>query len=57
MEKNLKTAVYPGTFDPLTNGHVSLVKRGLDIFDEIVIGVALHSPKDPLFNLEERVRF
>jgi len=56
MEKNLKTAVYPGTFDPLTNGHVSLVKRGLDIFDEIVIGVALHSPKDPLFNLEERVR-
>ena len=55
MGKNLKTAVYPGTFDPLTNGHVSLVKRGLDIFDEIVVGVALHSPKDPLFNLEERV--
>lgn len=56
MGKNLKTAVYPGTFDPLTNGHVSLVKRGLDIFDEIVVGVALHSPKDPLFNLEERVK-
>jgi len=56
MGKHLKTAVYPGTFDPLTNGHVSLVKRGLDIFDEIVVGVALHSPKDPLFNLEERVK-
>jgi pantetheine-phosphate adenylyltransferase len=56
MEKKLKTAVYPGTFDPLTNGHMSLVLRGLDIFDEIVVGVALHSPKDPLFNLEERVK-
>ena len=55
MAKEKLTAVYPGTFDPLTNGHVSLVKRGLDIFDEIVVAVALHSPKNPLFSLEERV--
>lgn len=50
-----KIAVYPGTFDPLTNGHVSLVKRGLKIFDEVIVAVALHSPKKPLFSLEERV--
>ncbi|MFO7728125.1 MAG: pantetheine-phosphate adenylyltransferase [Desulfonatronovibrio sp.] len=55
MGKNIKTAVYPGTFDPFTNGHVSLVMRALDIFDEIIVGVALHTPKVPLFNLEERV--
>ncbi|WP_028574510.1 pantetheine-phosphate adenylyltransferase [Desulfonatronovibrio hydrogenovorans] len=55
MGKNIKSAVYPGTFDPLTNGHVSLVLRGLDIFDEIIVAVALHSPKNPLFSLEERV--
>lgn len=48
-------AVYPGTFDPLTFGHISLVKRGLDIFDHIVVAVAKHSTKNPLFNLEERV--
>lgn len=55
MKKAFRTAVYPGTFDPLTNGHVSLVKRGLDIFDEIVVAVALHTPKVPLFTLDERV--
>lgn len=56
MENKLKIAVYPGTFDPLTNGHVSLILRGLDIFDEIIVGVALHSSKNPLFDLDERVR-
>ncbi len=56
MEKKIRTAVYPGTFDPFTNGHVSLVRRGLDIFDEIVVAVALHTPKTPLFSLDERVR-
>ena len=48
-------AVYPGTFDPLTNGHVSLVKRGLDIFRTIVVAVAADTPKAPLFSLEERL--
>ena len=55
MEKSKLIAVYPGTFDPLTNGHISLVKRGLDIFDEIILAVALQTPKVPLFNLSERV--
>ncbi|WP_029894740.1 pantetheine-phosphate adenylyltransferase [Desulfohalovibrio reitneri] len=48
-------AVYPGTFDPLTNGHVSLVRRGLTIFKKVVVAVAKESSKNPLFNLDERV--
>jgi pantetheine-phosphate adenylyltransferase len=48
-------AVYPGTFDPLTNGHVSLVKRGLDIFKTIVLAVAEDTSKTPLFSLDERL--
>jgi len=55
VETSKLIAVYPGTFDPLTNGHVSLVKRGLDIFDEIILAVALQTPKVPLFSLSERV--
>ncbi|SDN79065.1 Phosphopantetheine adenylyltransferase [Desulfonauticus submarinus] len=50
-----KIAVYPGTFDPLTNGHVSLVKRGLRIFDTIILAIAYNSPKKTLFSLKERV--
>lgn len=48
-------AVYPGTFDPLTNGHVSLVHRGTRIFGSIILAVAGDSTKVPLFSLEERV--
>ncbi|MGD0283339.1 MAG: pantetheine-phosphate adenylyltransferase [Dissulfurispiraceae bacterium] len=50
----MKLAVYPGTFDPVTNGHLDLVKRGLMIFDELIIAVALNPKKKPLFSLEER---
>ena len=50
-------ALYPGTFDPVTYGHIDLIKRALLIFDEIVIGVAQISPKETLFSLEERVGF
>ncbi len=50
-----KIAVYPGTFDPLTNGHVSIVRRAKDVFDYIVLAIAKDTPKDPLFSLEERV--
>ncbi len=52
---NIKKAIYPGTFDPLTLGHLDIVKRALKIFDEITIAVALSSEKKPLFSLEERV--
>ncbi|MDQ7830374.1 MAG: pantetheine-phosphate adenylyltransferase [Desulfovibrionaceae bacterium] len=48
-------AIYPGTFDPLTNGHVSLVRRALKIFGTIIVAVAADSGKTPLFTREERV--
>jgi pantetheine-phosphate adenylyltransferase len=49
------TAVYPGTFDPLTMGHRSLVRRALKVFDGVTVAVAEQTPKQPLFTLEERV--
>ena len=50
-----RIAVYPGTFDPLTNGHVDIIMRGARIFDRIVIGVLNNREKTPLFTVEERV--
>jgi len=47
-------AIYPGTFDPITMGHIDIVDRALDIFDKVVIGLAVNSEKVPLFSLEER---
>jgi pantetheine-phosphate adenylyltransferase len=52
---NERVAVYPGTFDPLTNGHVSLVRRGLKLFDTVVLAVAHSTPKKTLFSLDERL--
>lgn len=49
------TAIYPGTFDPITNGHVDLVIRAARIFDRIILAVAENKAKTPLFNLEERL--
>lgn len=49
-------AIYPGTFDPITNGHLDLVKRGKRIFGEIIIAVAPNPKKQPLFTIEERLR-
>lgn len=54
-ELNPKVAVYPGTFDPLTMGHVSLVRRGLKVFDTVVLAIADSTPKKTLFSTEERV--
>lgn len=48
-------AMYPGTFDPITNGHHDLVRRAADIFDRVVVAVAANPNKAPLFSLEERV--
>lgn len=50
-----KLAVYPGSFDPITNGHLDLLERGLKIFDRIVIAIARNPAKKPLFTVEERV--
>lgn len=51
-----KIAVYPGTFDPITNGHIDLIQRALRIFDEVIVAVAPSPRKLPLFTLEERLR-
>ena len=50
-----RSAVYPGTFDPITNGHQDLVRRAAGIFDRVVIGIAANPGKAPLFSLAERV--
>jgi pantetheine-phosphate adenylyltransferase len=52
----MKIALYPGTFDPVTKGHVDLVERGRRLFDQIVVAVADNPAKEPLFPLAERVR-
>ena len=51
-----RIAVYPGTFDPITNGHVDLVSRAANLFDTIIVGVAESPGKSPALPLEERVR-
>ena len=43
-----KTAIYPGSFDPITNGHLDLIERGLKIFDEIIVAIAVNPIKQPL---------
>lgn len=50
-----KTAVYPGTFDPITNGHLDIVDRALDLFDKVIIAIAINPTKQPVFSLDERI--
>jgi pantetheine-phosphate adenylyltransferase len=52
-----KRAIYSGTFDPITNGHMDIIKRGLKIYDEIIIAVADSASKNPMFNINTRVNF
>lgn len=52
---NLVKAIYPGTFDPLTNGHLDLIARGAKIFDHLVVAILRNESKNPLFSVEERV--
>lgn len=49
-------AVYPGSFDPVTNGHLDVIIRGAQLFDEVIVGVLHNSTKSPLFSVEERVK-
>lgn len=51
----MTTALYPGSFDPVTHGHLNIVERGLAAFDKVIVGVALNVRKQPLFTSEERV--
>ena len=53
----MKRAIYPGSFDPVTNGHLDVVERARKLFDEIIVAVAHNDEKQPLFSLEERLDF
>ena len=50
-----KIAIYPGTFDPVTNGHIDILKRALILFDKVIMAIAINPGKKPLFTLEERL--
>ena len=52
----IKRAIYSGTFDPITNGHMDILKRGLKVYDEVIIAVANSSAKQPMFNINSRIR-
>jgi pantetheine-phosphate adenylyltransferase len=51
----IRTGIYPGTFDPITNGHLDIINRAAKVLDHLVIGVALNDSKGPMFSTEERV--
>ncbi len=50
----MKTAIYPGTFDPITNGHLDILERAMNLFDKIIVSIAKNSSKNPLFTEDER---
>ena len=52
----MKTAVYPGSFDPITNGHIDVIERALKMFDKVVVAVGDNPGKNPLFSTEERIQ-
>lgn len=51
----MKSAIYPGSFDPITNGHLDIIKRGAEVFDKIIVAVLINVDKKGLFEIEERV--
>ncbi len=53
--KHPTIAIYPGTFDPITYGHIDIIQRGLNLFDKVIVTVAINPSKSPLFTLEERM--
>ena len=52
----MSRAIYPGSFDPVTLGHLDIIKRSAEMFDELIVGVLNNTAKSPLFSLEERVK-
>ena len=50
----MKLGIYPGTFDPITNGHIDIINRAILIFDKVVVAITTNSAKEPLFTIEER---
>lgn len=55
MKRNSRKALYPGSFDPLTLGHLDLIRRGLSLFDEVTVGVVINPGKNALFSPQERM--
>jgi pantetheine-phosphate adenylyltransferase len=53
--KKGRVAIYPASFDPITNGHLDLIERALELFDELIVAVAINVGKEPLFSVEERL--
>lgn len=56
-KKRLSRVIYPGTFDPITNGHLDLIERASTMFDEVIIAIAASPSKNTMFTLDERVQF
>jgi len=52
-----KTAIYPGTFDPITNGHLDIIERSSELFDNVLVAIATSEVKQPMFTLEKRLEF
>lgn len=57
MSQRVSTAVYPGTFDPITNGHLDILRRALRLFDKVIVVLAVNVRKQPLFTADERIAF
>ena len=55
-KQDMRTAVYPGSFDPITNGHLDVIERAAKLFDKIIVAVAINEAKTPLFTMKERVK-
>lgn len=55
MSKDKKLALYPGTFDPITNGHLDVIRRAVNLFDTVVVAITTNPSKAPLFSVEERI--
>ena len=55
MNNKVKIAIYPGTFDPITYGHIDIIERALTIFDKLIVAISVDSPKKPLFTVDERM--
>lgn len=56
-QKNMKKAIFPGSFDPITSGHYDVIKRGAKLFDELIIAIGINADKKYMFTLEERKKF
>jgi pantetheine-phosphate adenylyltransferase len=55
-DRSASLAVFPGSFDPITNGHVDIIRRGLSVFDRVTVAILVNQEKKPLFSVDERVR-